>query len=88
MILLFPCYPKSKCRTLIEQTIEKIMSSELYSHRQEHYNSSIDLQFIGKYADAVGLNRTNIVDYTCIDAGAQYIVSNGLLLELDDFCNF
>ena len=88
MSKLFPKLPSNRCRALVEKALRGVLlleKSEI-EKRQEYYAQIHDLEFVGHVARDCGLTRSNLLDLTTVPKLDTKQLSNGLLLELNDFC--
>ena len=82
---LFPEYPKNKFKPFIEKVLREVKACDVES-REEYYQQVINFNSIGPHADSVGLTRDKLNNFD-IQPFANDKLTNGLLLDLDKYCD-
>ncbi|XP_022110163.1 uncharacterized protein LOC110989820 [Acanthaster planci] len=75
---LFPDYPSSKCRHLVETTVNRVLRHESAS-RQDFYKEPVDLNFIGPMCAAADITRKTFNQPPVLRSSP---LTRGILLEL------
>lgn len=82
---IFPMHQTADFRRLIERGIATLLSL-LGDSRQTFLELAVNFNFVGPICDSIGVERTDLLKLTDFSERAQLIeVTNGLVLELDDF---
>ncbi|XP_072304245.1 uncharacterized protein [Eucyclogobius newberryi] len=82
---IFPAHKTADFRRLIERGVASALSL-LGDSRQTFLEEAVNFDFVGPICDSIGIERKDLLELRDFSERAQLIeVTNGLVLELDDF---